>query len=257
MKRRYADHVHFSGSAVTFGSIDDASAPLSSSPASVPPIKPEPPKTFGSVSAQPTTLQAVNGKQAPSQSASTSVSASAKPSTPSSTKFDVKKLFQGSSSGPSPSSSSSQPSEPVSSPSTRPAPLPTSSSQSSSSHTPQSSQFGSHSFQTFVPGSGLRPSPNGTNGSVPPRSPVYPRQQPNGAAPPQNVNGRPQGAPGSSPAPPTPMSAGMPSPRMGPPHPGQPAGMPPGQVPAWNAYYVSAVPPLCSSIANIKSVPVS
>ncbi|EKM53380.1 uncharacterized protein PHACADRAFT_259721 [Phanerochaete carnosa HHB-10118-sp] len=218
---------------VTFGSIDDASAPLSSSPASVPPIKPEVPKTFGSVTAQSTILPAVNGKPSPSQSASTSVSASAKPST-STAKLDVKKLFQGG--GPSLQPSS----DPVPSPSTRPAPLPQHSSsppQPSTSHTPQSSQFGSHSFQTFVPGSGLRPTPNGTNASGPPRSPVYPRQQPNGAAPPANVNGRPQGAPGTSPAPSTPMSAGMPSPRMGPPHPGQPPAMPPGQPVAWNPYY--------------------
>ncbi|KIP11352.1 hypothetical protein PHLGIDRAFT_114747 [Phlebiopsis gigantea 11061_1 CR5-6] len=223
-----------SGAAVTFGSIDDVSAPLSSSPASVPAIKADPPKTFGTVSAQATPIPAVNGKPSPSSFASVSTSA-AKPSTPA--KFDVKKLFQGNSSGPSSSSSSQPPSESVSSPSTRPAPLPQHPSpQASSSHTPQASQYNSHSFQTFVPSGGLRPSPNGTNANGPPRSPVYPRQTPNGTAPPSGVNGRPQGGPGSSPAPPTPMSAGMPSPRMGPPHTGQPPAMQPGPVP-WNAYY--------------------
>ena len=223
---------------VTFGSIDDVSAPLSSSPASVPPIKAEAPKTFGSVNAQATTISAVNGKPSPASSSSTVLTSAAKPSTPSSAKFDVKKLFQGNSSGPSSSSSSQPPSDSVSSPSTRPAPLPQHPSpQASSSHAPQSSQYNSHSFQTFVPGSGLRPSPNGTNASGPPRSPVYPRQTPNGTTPPTAVNGRPQGGPGSSPAPPTPMSANMPSPRMAPPHAGQPPAMQPGQVP-WTPYYV-------------------
>ncbi|KAI0691915.1 hypothetical protein BC835DRAFT_1528459 [Cytidiella melzeri] len=229
------------GSSVTFGSIDDASATISSSPASVPPIKTEVPKIFGSLDATPTAVSAVNGKQLASSSAS--VSANVKPSTTSSSLskpvFDVKSLFMTSTSGPSSASSQSS-SDPVnsSSPSTRQTPLPQhSSSSQQSSHTPQSAQFPSHSFQTFVPGSGLRPQPNGNNSNGPPRSPVYSRPTPNGVPAPVGVNGRPQGPPGTPAASPTPLSVNMPSPRMGHPHPGPPAGMPPGQPVAWPYYY--------------------
>ncbi|KAI0090705.1 hypothetical protein BDY19DRAFT_729528 [Irpex rosettiformis] len=232
-----------SASAVTFGSIDDAAATISSSPASVPPIKTEVPKAFGSVSATPSPVSTVNGKQPASSSAS--VSSTVKPSSAHHvTKpagFNVKSLFMTHSSGPMPSSSSSQSSsDPAASasPSTRPAPLPSYPSSSQPSHTPQSAQFPSHSFQTFVPGSGLRPQPNGATTNGPPRSPVYSRPTPNGVAPPVGVNGRPQGPPGPPAAPPTPLSANMPSPRMSHPHPAAQPQMPPGQQPVpWQYYY--------------------
>ncbi|KAI0795099.1 hypothetical protein C8Q75DRAFT_748900 [Abortiporus biennis] len=245
-----------SGSAVTFGSIDDASAPISTSPAAAPaPIKSEGIKSFGSVAAAaPTPKAAVNGKPPVASSSSTTAATPSASSSTSSTpaphhkmaKADIKRLFQNPSSGPSPSTSSQAPSD-VSSPSTRSAPLP---SHSQSSHHPhgqpgqhhqQPTQFGSHPYSTFVPGN-LRPQQNGANGtpSGPPRSPSFPRQVPNGTQ--SAVNGRPTGAPG---APAAPMT-GMSSPRMGPPMGGQPTGMPPGQpVPvAWPApaYYYAPYP---------------
>ncbi|KAF7792743.1 hypothetical protein EIP86_003841 [Pleurotus ostreatoroseus] len=224
-----------SGTSVTFGSIDDDSAPISSSPASVPPIKTQAPKSFGSVTAAPAPVSAVNGK--PSTASSASVSSTAKPSgSASHPKFDVKKLFQGSS-----SSAPSQPSsEPVPSPSTRTTSLPQQPPpQASSSHAPPATPYGNHSFAPFVPAGGLRHQPNGAGGSGPPRSPSSYRQVPNGTAPP--VNGRPSG-PGAPGVPQTPMSTGMPSPRLGPPMAGQPAGMPPGQ-PMWNPYGYYQYPP--------------
>ncbi|KAI0343671.1 hypothetical protein BDW22DRAFT_1373702 [Trametopsis cervina] len=236
-----------SGSPVTFGSIDDASATISSSPASVPPIKTEIPKTFGTVTATPTDLSAVNGKQP--ASASASVSSTVKSSVPSSSTkrtFDVKSLFMTNSSG-SASPSASQPSDPIPSPSPsmRPAPLPQhgSTSHASSSHTPQSAHFPGHSFPpTFVP-NGLRPQSNGNNPNGPPRSPVYSRPTPNGTSP-VGVNGRPQGPPGTPVAPPTPLSANMSSPRMGPPHAAAPPPMPPSQPVPWPYYYgYTSVPP--------------
>lgn len=241
------NHLTHVASAVTFGSIDDAAATISSSPASVPPIKTEVPKAFGSVSATPSPISTVNGKQPASSSAS--VSSTVKPSTHHVTKpaaFNVKSLFMTHSSGPAPSAPSSSQSASDSaasaSPSTRPAPLPSyPSSSQPPSHTPQSAQFPSHSFQTFVPGSGLRPQPNGNNTNGPPRSPVYSRPSPNGVAPPVGVNGRPQGPPGTPAAPPTPLSANMPSPRMGHPHAAAPPQMPPGQQPVPWSYYVSSI----------------
>jgi len=50
---------------VTFGSIDDVSAPISSSPAAVPPTKSEGVKSFGSV---PVATGHVNGKPSISSS---------------------------------------------------------------------------------------------------------------------------------------------------------------------------------------------
>ncbi|KAK0454526.1 hypothetical protein EV421DRAFT_422018 [Armillaria borealis] len=194
------------GPAVSFGSIDDVSAPMSSSPAATPPIKSEGVKTFGTV---PATVSQVNGKS--------SVSI-AKPGSSSNTphkprKQDIAKLFQNPSSAP-PSQASSD----TSSPNVRPSNLPPSSqppSIPSSSHPP---------YPSFVPQNGMRPQqpnagPNGGATGSGPRSPQYQhqRQVPNGNAP------RIPSGPGGPGAPQ--MSAGLGSPRMTP-HP-PPANMPP------------------------------
>lgn len=200
---------------MTFGSIDDASAPIQASSVPAPSIKSEIVKSFGSV---PANAPATNGTPVRSVP-----------------KVDVKKLFQGTSSGPSPPPTNGESS--VGSPSTRPSSLPQSVPPSSMAPPPSGSQLGSHSYTPFVPG--LRPQQNGSNvnaGGVP-RSPVYSRAMPNGGG--MNANGRPGGQPGT----PGPTPAAMPSPRMGPPHGVPPAGMPqhaPQAVPmqAWPGYYV-------------------
>lgn len=219
---------------MTFGSIDDVTAPISSSPAAVPPIKSEGVKTFGSVPATPTSAPA-NIKPSTSSSSQT-------PSTQS--KFDVKKLFQ----APSAPEPSSEPPA-ISSPSTRSSQLPQSSPQTSHA---QPSPMG-HAYQTFVPG-GLRPSQNGAQPGGPPRSPVYPRQIPNGQV--NGANGRPNGAQMPQTSGPGPMPTAMPSPRMGHPHGGQPAGLPhvppPVPVPGWPGYYVR-ISHHCSKLINDES----
>ncbi|KAH7928676.1 hypothetical protein BV22DRAFT_1126335 [Leucogyrophana mollusca] len=230
------------GSAVTFGSIDDVAAPISSSPAATPAVKTESVKAFGSV--QATAQNHVNGKTpapapAPGPSkqpsrpalsaastsssvATTSANSSSSTSTPSKTamgKVDIAKLFQGS------SSSSSQPPSDTSSPSTRPANLPSQQHHQptqSSGHPPQSSQLGAHPYTPFVPG--IRQQ---QQSGASPRSPAFPRAPLNGAGPP-----RPGGGPGG-PMPASPRLAHAPHP-----HPGQPAGMPPQPVmQQWAPYY--------------------
>ncbi|KII95639.1 hypothetical protein PLICRDRAFT_48580 [Plicaturopsis crispa FD-325 SS-3] len=216
-----------SSSPVTFGSIDDAAAPISSSPATAPAIKPSDGgvKSFGSV---PAASGHVNGKASISSTSSKPASTPSKPM-----KMDIAKFFQGSSSSaPSPSDTAS--------PSVRTSALPqqqqphhqqSSSSSShpsgSSSHPPSAaqSQPGPPSFQTFVPGNIVRSQPQN---SGPPRSPVYSRQMQNGAG---------QRPPGGHNGPPPPMSAGLSSPRLGThPHPVQASHMAPAQIP-WNPYY--------------------
>ncbi|KAJ3539538.1 hypothetical protein NMY22_g4691 [Coprinellus aureogranulatus] len=225
------------GSPVTFGSIDDASAPISSSPAAPNPIKESVVKSFGTVPAAPATASShINGKasisvarsasvsvNSPSSSASTSSATPSAPSTISSgpklQKPDIKKLFQ-SPSAPAATAADTQ------SPSLRSATLP---SQQHPQNPPSSSQpqFGSH-FRTFVPGG----QPGPSSGPNPSRSPVYQRAMPNGSGP------RSQ--------PPNGGATGLSSPRLGPPHtPQQTAGPQPpapvpGQVPpqyAWPGYY--------------------
>ncbi|KAG9312204.1 hypothetical protein JVU11DRAFT_7502 [Chiua virens] len=254
------------GSAVTFGSIDDASPPLSSSPAPTPVVKTESVKSFGSVPATPSTH--VNGKLPASVSAAGSSKLSARPisssiSTPtpsrvtspttsaSSTtlapskpalgKADIAKLFQGSSSAPS------QPSSDTSSPSTRTSNLPSHHQPSSSGQHPlqppvQPSQLGAHQFPPFVPG--MRPQ----QGAGGPRSPAFSRAVPNGTGAPP----RPMGGPGGPGGPPIPAS-----PRLAPhpPHVHQPppVGVPTQQVPmqpmSWSPYYMPmGNPPLTGSI---------
>ncbi|KAF9485987.1 hypothetical protein BDN70DRAFT_870471 [Pholiota conissans] len=231
-------------SAVTFGSIDDVSAPISSSPAAAPALKSEGVKSFGTVPAANPAPGHVNGKasissRAPALPPTPSTSSAASSPTVSAAlpitkpKIDIKKMFQ----IPSTAAPTNQPSE-TSSPSMRNSPLP---SQASSSHPQQShpptSQL-AHNFTTFVPGGSMRqPQNNGPNGG-PPRSPQYSRQMPNGSGPRQGgQNGGP---------------AGLSSPRLAPhPHPPQPSpmGPPPPMQPqmqspmhqhmpmAWGGYY--------------------
>ncbi|KAJ3737527.1 hypothetical protein DFJ43DRAFT_1148650 [Lentinula guzmanii] len=221
------------GSAVSFGSIDDASASISSSPAAAPAIKSsaESVKTFGSV---PAAVSQINGKSSVSSttkpplsqtSSSASISAaSTSSSTSAPTKADVRKFFQNT---PSTSRSTSD----ISSPSARPLNLPTQQHQPSTSSAPN----GVPSYTSFVP-AGIRPP---LNSGVPstPRSPNYPRQQaPNGNAP------RPPNGVNAPPGPP--IQPPMGSPHLVPhPHPGQQPNIqsPPMQPPmpmGW-AYYVT------------------
>ena len=223
------------GSAVTFGSIDDVSAPISSSPSAAPPTKSEV-KSFGSV---PATAGHVNGKPSVSSRpplATASPTPTLAPSTapPKPAKADILKMFQNPSSVPSSQSASD-----ASSPSLRPSNLPSQSATQSQSAQGSSSQP-SHQYTQLVPGNGMRPQNPGPGGAAP-RSPVYQRQLPNGTGP------RPQGGPNGGPSQ---MSSGMSSPRLAPhPHPGQPSNMappPPMQpqmqphvpVPGWPGYYV-------------------
>ncbi|OAX34390.1 hypothetical protein K503DRAFT_868950 [Rhizopogon vinicolor AM-OR11-026] len=211
-------------SVVVFGSIDDASAPLSSSPASTPAVKTEVIKSFGTVPA--TSSNHVNGKTTVSASATgsskqparpslsspsnssttTSSAATSTASTPKPTinKADIAKLFQ------NPFSPSSQPSSDTSSHSTRPSNLPHHQPSSSTSQPPpQPSQLGAHSYTPFVPG--MRPPQQSVGGKYPmdpynqPQHPWYytmpsqhMHQQPH-----QHV---PHSAPPHQPGPPLPMS---------------------------------------------------
>ncbi|KAG1846579.1 hypothetical protein DFJ58DRAFT_730468 [Suillus subalutaceus] len=222
---------------VVFGSIDDASAPLSSSPAAIPAVKTEVVKSFGSVPA--TSSNHVNGKSSASASAtgsskqpsrpslsSTPSNSSAPPSTaatssastPKPSRADIAKLFHdplSSSSRPSSDTSSSDTSSSdTSSPSTWPSNLPPhhQPSSSSSQQPQQPSQFGTHSYSQFVPNS-MRP-PGVRGGS-------------------RRVAG--PGGPGGPPIPASPRMASHP-------HQAPPGGIAP-QVPmqpmSWGGYYVS------------------
>ncbi|KAF8918221.1 hypothetical protein CPB85DRAFT_1283095 [Mucidula mucida] len=200
------------GPSVSFGSIDDVNAPISSSPAPTPtpPIKSEGVKSFGTV---PATVSQVNGKSAVQTSAKPASSTVAKIG-----KVDIAKLFQGSS-----SASTSAPSQP-SSPSVRPAVA----AQPPSSHTPPAS---TSPYQQFVPQNGMRqPPPSaGPNGAQSgPKSPQYRHAIPNGAASrmPSGPTGPPQmGSPRLSSHPPP---NNMPPPQMQP------------QMQPWGQYYYPA-----------------
>ncbi|TBU40170.1 hypothetical protein BD309DRAFT_1003254 [Dichomitus squalens] len=244
-----------SGSSVTFGSIDDANAPISSSPAAAPTIKSEGIKTFGSVPANTNgkihtrTISFSTGTSssgaaaaastssasttAPSTSSSAVPSTSGLSSTPKAAKFDVKSLFQNKTSDAASTSSAVS-----ASPSHRTTSLPQSSlsPQGQPPHQSPPSQMG-------APYSNFRPQQNGVPIASPgvPRSPSFPRQMPNG-----NVNGRPPAPPGGPPS--GTMPTAMPSPRMGPPHGGQPQPVPHAQpgapvpVPQWGYYYYPGMP---------------
>ncbi|KAG1856929.1 hypothetical protein C8R48DRAFT_755948 [Suillus tomentosus] len=225
---------------VVFGSIDDASAPLSSSPAAIPAVKTEVVKSFGSVPA--TSSNHVNGKISASASATgsskqpprptlsnsstlSSTAATSTASTPKPSRADITKLFQ------NPSSSSSQPSSDTSSPSTRPSNLPShhqpSSSSSQQPQPQQPSQLGAHSYSQFVPNN-MRPpqQPSGT-----PRSPAFPRAVPNVQG--QSRQGAGPGGPGGPPIPASPRMA--PHPHQAP--PGGIAQQVPMQPMSWPGYY--------------------
>ncbi|KAJ3997784.1 hypothetical protein F5050DRAFT_1690116, partial [Lentinula boryana] len=230
------------GSAVSFGSIDDASASISSSPAAAPAItsSAESVKTFGSV---PAAMSQINGKssvssttkpplsQTSSSAFISAASTSSSTSAPTKTKVDVdvRKFFQNT---PSTSRSTSD----ISSPSARPLNLPTQQHQPSTSGAPN----GVPSYSSFVP-AGIRPPLNSGAAGVPsqPRSPNYTRQQaPNGNAP------RPPNGANAPPGPP--IQPPMGSPRLVPhTHPGQQPNVqsPPmqPQMP-WGAYYYG-IPP--------------
>ena len=221
------------GSAVTFGSIDDASAPISSSPASAPAVKPaDGVKSFGSVAVQngvsDAAKSAVTNRPPPLSSVSSTSSshpappsASTPPSVPKFDKKSIAKLFQ----GPSTQSVPTPPHE-AASPASRSASLPSQHSQGQ----PYPPNFHSGA---------MRQGQNG-NPSAPPRSPVYSRPMANGQNGGVGVSGgRPQAGSGGPNAGPTP--AAMPSPRMTP-HapPGPPSGLPPPQA-MWQGYYVRSV----------------
>jgi hypothetical protein len=210
---------------VTFGSIDDASAPISSSPASAPAVKPaEGVKSFGSVAVQngvsDATKSAVVNRPPQLSSAPTSSSQAAAPTStpPPVQKFSVAKLFQ----GPSTQSGPAPPPE-AASPALRSAPLP-----------PQAPGQGQPYQPPFTSGSTLRQGQNGNPSA--PRSPVYSRPMTNGQSSGAGVSGRPQagsGGPSAGPAPTT-----LSSPRLTPhPPPGPQSGLPPPHA-VWPGYYV-------------------
>ncbi|KAI0250910.1 hypothetical protein BJV78DRAFT_1282825 [Lactifluus subvellereus] len=224
------------GSAVTFGSIDDALAPISSSPASAPAVKSaEGVKSFGSVAFQNGDSDAAKSavtnrptqlSSAPSTSSSQAAAAPAStpPPVPKFDKKSIAKLFQG------PSTQSAPPPE-AASPASRPASLP--------SQTPSQGQ----PYQpTFTP-STLRQGQNGNPSA--PRSPVYSRPMANGQSSGVGVSGRPQAGSGGPSAGPAPTA--LSSPRLTPhPPPGPPSGLPPPAM--WSGYYyhpsfVPGVPP--------------
>ncbi|KAI0669667.1 hypothetical protein C8Q78DRAFT_1041469 [Trametes maxima] len=227
------------GSSVTFGSIDDASAPISSSPAAAPTIKPDGIKSFGTLPATTSNgkghsrttsfstgtppsvaASASNSSATPSAPSSSSAATSTSTSTSKHPKFDVKSLFQ----KPSQDGPSSSPAD-VASPSGRTAPLPQ----------PSLGPQGPHpSHQSQPPYGNFRAQQNGSTGA--PRSPSFPRQMANGS-----VNGRPPPTPGGPPS--ATMPPSVPSPRLAPPHGGQqqpmPHGAPGASVPVtpWGGYY--------------------
>ncbi|KAI0002226.1 hypothetical protein BJV74DRAFT_42192 [Russula compacta] len=213
---------------------DDAPAPISSSPASAPAVKPvEGVKSFGSVAVQnggsdTAAKSAVTSRPAPLSAPSTSSSSQSQQpaappaSTPSPVpKFDKKsiaKLFQG------PSTQSVPPPAETASPAARSASLPS-----------QAPQQGQPYVPPFTPGGALRQGQNGNPSA--PRSPVYSRPMANGQNNSVGVSGRPQagsGGPSAGPAP-----AALPSPRMTPhpPPPGPPSGLPPPPAAMWPGYY--------------------
>ncbi|KAJ4483536.1 hypothetical protein J3R30DRAFT_1795633 [Lentinula aciculospora] len=227
------------GSVVSFGSIDDTSAPISSSPAATPAIKSsaEGVKSFGSV---PAAVSQTNGRssissstkpplsQASSSASISGASTSSSTSAPPKTKVDVRKFFQ---TAPSISQSTSD----TSSPTTRSSNLPPLQHQPSTSGAPMSSQ----SYAPFV-SVGMRAPPNLSTNGVPgtPRSPNYARQQiPNGNGP------RPHNGANVPPGPP--MQPPMGSPRLAPhPHPGQQPNVQPSQMPPmqWGTYFYNVAP---------------
>ena len=165
------------GSAITFGSIDDVSSPISSSPAALPPTKSE-----GVLETVPVATAHVNGKPSiPSKSSLVPPKASTSTAPPVKPKIDIKKMFQGPSSAPS----SNSPSDTLS-PSMQNVSLPTQQQQlyqGQSSHTPLDSSQPAHSFTPFVPSNTMRPPQSIDPNGGPPKSPQYPWQMLNDNGP--------------------------------------------------------------------------
>ncbi|KAI9465227.1 hypothetical protein BJY52DRAFT_672657 [Lactarius psammicola] len=209
------------GSAVTFGSIGDASAPISSSQASAPTVKPaEGVKPFDLVvqnGASDATKPAVTNRPLPLPSTSTSHLAPPASTPPVPKPGMFTKLF----SYPSTQSVPTPPHE-AASPASRSASIPSQPSR------------GQPSPPTLSSGA-LSRGQNG-NPSAPPPSPVYPRPIANG----QNgvvgtSGGRPEA--GSSPPNAGPAPPAMPSPRLIPDAPPGPSnGLPPPPT-MWSGYY--------------------
>ncbi|KZT33779.1 hypothetical protein SISSUDRAFT_1010680, partial [Sistotremastrum suecicum HHB10207 ss-3] len=245
-------------SPVTFGSIDQPGAPLSSSPAAAPSVPTDVSKvrSFGSISSAALPQSAaVNGKPPPSAASTTSLNSTASSaasttttqpttstastSTPSASaskkaSFDVRSLFQNSGQ-PSPAPSSYTPDIPSShsSPPSIPQPIPGLPSQPPIHH-PYAAAYSPSARPAQLPRSpsfprqvsNPRPGSSPLNGGGPPQSPRI-----GGAQPPPSVNG-----PGSGvmlgPPPPGPPGGGPPMPGQ------QPVPMGHQPMPGWQQYYV-------------------
>ncbi|KAF8351711.1 hypothetical protein F5887DRAFT_590 [Amanita rubescens] len=148
------------GAPVTFGSIDDVSAPISPSPASTPQVKSEGVKSFGSLPNTHVNGEASRSTADPSPS-STSIPAAATPSKP---KVDIRRFFQHSSSQPPTPSTPNDASSPA-----RPSPLPSHASSNQSTQSPPTPS--SYPFFTHYPYPQQQDTTSPSNG--PPRSPAY------------------------------------------------------------------------------------
>ena len=209
-------------------------APISSSPAAAPAVKPaDVVRSFGSVAVRnggsDAAKSAVTSRPPPVSATPTSSSQTAVVP-PTSTqspvpKFDkrsIAKLFQ----GPSQAVSNTPPE--AASPASRPASLPSQANQG-------------QSYPPPFPASALRQGQNGNSST--PRSPVYSRPMTNGQHNSVGVSGRPQAGSGGPSAGPAPTA--MPSPRLTPhphPPPAPPTGLPPPTA-MWHPYYTVRVTP--------------
>lgn len=216
---------------ISFGSIAEPQAPLSSSPAAVPPLSSDATnvKSFGSIPA----TNGVSSKPALSKPSSKPDTPSASPSpTPTKPKLDVKSLFRsGATPAPAAPPADGSPTLSRAVPAIQPPAQP--------QQQPQQQQQPQHSYYPR-PGTQPAPPPNSSNAGAP-RSPQYARQLSNGV---------PSRAPNSA-------GLGPGSPRLGggpvphqhpqhqmPPHVAQHPGMPPMHQ-QWSPYYVRAREPVC------------
>jgi len=146
---------------VTFGSIDDVSAPISSSPASAPQVKSEGVKSFGSLHVNEEGSLSSRSAAGPSSSIPALSIPTATPSKP---KVDIRRFFQHSSSQPPTPSTSNDASSPA-----RPSPLPSHASSNQSTQSPLTPS--SYPFFTHYPCPQQQQDTSPSNG--PPRSPTY------------------------------------------------------------------------------------
>ncbi|KAI6145572.1 hypothetical protein BKA82DRAFT_913145 [Pisolithus tinctorius] len=261
------------GSSINFGSIDDASAPVSSSPTATPVIRHESVKTFGSLPVTTaTTSNIINGRT----SASGPPAGSSKPSSRASAIAPSISSSTSATASPSPTTSATTPASAVNStPSTSLAVTPSSSAPSTStkssfniaklfqghlsasqpssdatslstrpSNLPhQSSSAGQHAPQQPVqaPPISTHPYPSYGQGMRPPRgaggpgSPAFSRAVPNGSGP----QSWPMPGPGGPGGPPLSSSPRLALPTHS--HPPSSEGVPPQQLPMqpvhWSPYY--------------------